>query len=97
MTLFHALRVLYRRRVTYGDLVLCHVFLRAFTGSISCSVHHGVVAASPVIVYALVTRQTRAMHDLVPQFVAEHVMADFGRRPLLLFIDALSVHQKKPN
>ena len=26
-----------------------------------------------------------AMRDLVPEFVREHSMADFGRRPLLLF------------
>jgi len=25
------------------------------------------------------------MYDLVPWFVSEHVMADVGRRPLLLF------------
>jgi len=44
-------------------------------------------------VYALMTRTTRdlyravfpAMHNLVPEFITEHVMAEFGRHPLLLF------------
>jgi len=49
------------------------------------------------VMYARVTRKTRtvfaAMDDLVAEFVHEHVMANFGKGPLLLFGKYLAVSQ----